>query len=452
MNMTAALSQTDETSDRLAFLRLDDAARADLRSLKPFLEKHLPDVLAAFYEHLRHYPELGRMFGGSTGQDRARGAQLKHWLVIADGRFDQTYVDSVRRIGNVHARLGLEPGWYIGGYAFILSGIMERLTREMESGLFGRRSEKLSRYGTVLIRAAMLDMDFAISIYLERGRAEKAEALLHLVDAFRSTVGTIVESVGDAAGAMRDSASRMASNAEATSTSAETVDMAAADASRAVGSAAAATEEMSRAASEIAHQLERMKQLSSDAVGHVDAGRTAINELVGAAESIGKIVTLIRTIAEQTNLLALNATIEAARAGEAGRGFAVVANEVKTLAGQTQKATEEIGGQIDQVRSIISRVASTSDAVASAIAALDGTTTTIAAATEEQTAATREVASSTADAATATHKVSEIITGVGNAARETGVAARRVVDAASELDQELHHLRTEVDRFISSVG
>ncbi|GGB60698.1 chemotaxis sensory transducer [Tistrella bauzanensis] len=383
MNMATSSSGTAEAWDRLAFMRLDETAKADLRTLKPFLEKHLPVVLQAFYEHLRGYPELGKMFDGNSGQNRARDGQYKHWLVIADGRFDDIYVNSVRRIGETHARLGLEPRWYIGGYAFILSGLLDRLTHDMERGLFGRRNDRLARYGSVLIRAALLDMDLAITVYLERGRTEKAEALRGLVDAFRSNVGTIVDSVGDAAVAMRDTAGRMSTNADQTSSSADTVDMAAADASRAVASAAAATEEMSQTASEIARQLERMKTLSRDAVDHVDAGRVAMSELISGAESIGRIVTLIRSVAEQTNLLALNATIEAARAGEAGRGFAVVANEVKTLAGQTQKATEEISMQIDQIRSTITRVAGTSDAVAAAIAALDGTTTTIAASTEE---------------------------------------------------------------------
>ena len=176
-----------------------------------------------------------------------------------------------------------------------------------------------------------------------------------------------------------------------------------------------------------------------------------ISELSQAAGRIGDVVKLITAIAEQTNLLALNATIEAARAGEAGRGFAVVASEVKSLAMQTAKATEEIGTHIAGMQKATSDSVAAIKEISATIGHISEIAGTIAAAVEEQGAATQEISRNVEEAAKGTAHVAENIVSVNRGANETGSASSQVLSAATALSGEGNKLKLEVDKFLATV-
>src|SRR6202007_1948695 len=176
-----------------------------------------------------------------------------------------------------------------------------------------------------------------------------------------------------------------------------------------------------------------------------------VQGLLNASGKIGEIVALINDIADQTNLLALNATIEAARAGEAGKGFAVVAAEVKNLATQTSKATEEISGQITGVQGATQKAADAIASIGKTISEIDQISTAIAAGGEEQGAATQEIARNVEEAAKGNQEVSSNIGGVTQAANDTGAVAGQVLTAARSLTGQSSHLRQLVQTFLTDV-
>jgi methyl-accepting chemotaxis protein len=208
---------------------------------------------------------------------------------------------------------------------------------------------------------------------------------------------------------------------------------------------------MTGSVNEISRQVSESSKIAGEAVQQAIKTDARINELSKAAGRIGDVVKLITAIAEQTNLLALNATIEAARAGEAGRGFAVVASEVKALASQTAKATEEIGTQIAGMQTATQDSVAAIQEIGGTIRRISEIATTIAATVEQQGAATGEIARNVQQAARGTAQVAESITKVNRGASETGSASTQVLASAQSLSKESHHLKTEVDKFLNTV-
>jgi len=284
-----------------------------------------------------------------------------------------------------------------------------------------------------------------------RAVADRRRTLYEIADRFEQSVGGIAVTVANAAGQLSTTAHRVAASAARTLTEARVVEGATERATDNVESVAAAGEELNASIREIARQVEAAAAVSRQA--SVEAGETShqVAALTEASARIGDVVRMISQVASQTNLLALNATIEAARAGEAGKGFAVVANEVKSLANQTARATEEIAREIAAMRAAIDDAAGAMRGVAGTIERLNDINVSIAGSAEQQAVATGEISRNITTAAGSMVQVSAEIASVARNAAETEGATAEVHAASGALTQEAGRLRLELDRFLETV-
>ncbi len=285
----------------------------------------------------------------------------------------------------------------------------------------------------------------------QRRTEARAKKMDELTRSFEASVGGVVQAVASQATQMESSAQSMSATAEETTKQASAVAAASEQSSANVQTVASATEELSSSISEIGRQVSHSSQIAANAVSEAGKANDMVQGLVSASQKIGEIVALINDIADQTNLLALNATIEAARAGEAGKGFAVVAAEVKNLATQTSKATEDISAQITGVQGATQDAVRAIATIGKTIGEIDQIATAIAAAVEEQGAATQEIARNVEEAAKGTQEVSSNIGGVTEAANGTGAAAGQVLTAAQALTGQSGHLKDIVQQFLAGV-
>ena len=284
-----------------------------------------------------------------------------------------------------------------------------------------------------------------------RLEAEKRAAMHALADEFDREVSSVVRTVADAVNLLERNASTMSSSADETSRQSVVVAAAAEQATSNVQTAASAAEELAASVRDIGSQVSNAAHIAGEATDQAARTADVARGLSASATRIGQVVSLITDIASQTNLLALNATIEAARAGDAGRGFAVVASEVKSLAEQTSKATEEISSQIGAVQGATNEVVRAIEGISDTIKKIDEISSAIANSIDQQGAATGEIAQNVSQAAQGTQEVSSSIAGVSNAAAATGRVSGDIVHAATDLSSQAKRLRAQVDTFIARV-
>lgn len=440
------MSDTHDIAERLRFLQIDADTLRSLRAFEPQIEQHVRPILARFYDHIRRYPALMAKFGKDSSTDRASDLQAKHWVSLFKGEFDERYVERVRRIGLTHERIGLEPRWYIGGYALAMSEIMELAVRKHRW-----KPDAMIDCLKAMVKAVFLDMDYAISIYIDEGKDNFQRKLQGLADTFQTDVQSVVNDVAIGAASCKTSAKSMTTATELASQQAAAVAAGAEEATVNVQTVAAAAEELSASVREISRQVSQSTQVTTEAVAETARTNASMQSLNEATDKIGEVVRLIADIAGQTNLLALNATIEAARAGEAGKGFAVVASEVKALATRTAKATEEIAAQIRAIQETTRDAANAIRGVSDTIGQINAFTTAIASAVEQQGAATQEIASNVQQASAGTTEVTATISQVSRAAEATGKISLDVQTASDSLASQSERLNERVRTFVGQI-
>ena len=281
--------------------------------------------------------------------------------------------------------------------------------------------------------------------------AARRTELIRFADDFEAAVGAIVSNVSASAVQLEAAAGTLTRTAETTQSLSSQVSGSSAEASNNMQSVASATEELSASVDEIGRRVRESSQIAEAAVLQAQQTDGRISKLSRAAQEIGDVVKLITAIAEQTNLLALNATIEAARAGEAGRGFAVVASEVKSLASQTAKATDEISSHISGMQGATQELVAAIKEIGGTIAKISDIAATISSAVEQQSSATQEIARSVQSVAEGTQEAAANIMRVNRGATETGSASEDVLSSARTLSTESTRLREELDRFMANI-
>lgn len=417
--------QTNDTVDRndverrVLFTRITEADSEALRTFRPVLERDLDGLLDEFYAHVTAVPELKALFRDSQHMSYAKNAQKRHWLDrVFMGKFDKSYVESVSAIGEAHARIDLDPRWYIGAYCFVVNRLQRtaiELHRDDQAALDATM--------TAINKAVFLDMDFAISIYINAAKRHGQTLLNEQADRFEQNVKQVVSTVSNAATELEATAGTVASAAEESACQSTTV--------------TAATAECQTAIQRIKEKVNTSTSITQDAVGLAETADASITSLNASTDAISEFSKTISDIAGQTNLLALNATIEAARAGEAGKGFAVVASEVKALAQQTAKATDEIATRLDEIQKQVQATTGSINDVAESIQKIDAVSQEISEAMGEQEAAMNEVVTNVA--------------GISEASTETGRATSETLSATSELAQQATILEERVEAFLKEV-
>jgi len=411
--MTAS-ETAKQLTERLDFVGFGSTERAALMRSKPAIIASLDAALDAFYAKAKRTPATARFFSSEAHIESAKARQARHWDVIASGEFDESYVNAVTAIGNTHARFGLEPRWYIGGYALILDAIIRSVVEShFKGGLFSRKgkAKEIAFDVSAAVKAALIDMDYAITVYLdalriEREKAEAArrelgeqqeqalDALEHCLrqlaagdltaaihedlapqfSGLKSSFNTALEKLDEAFGSIVSAAEETSSHSgelvSATDDMARRTEQQAAS----LVETAAALEEIttiSKESTDRAQEAMRVVKVATEEAKKsgevVEQAVKAMSAIEDSSRKITQIIGVIDQISFQTNLLALNAGVEAARAGDAGKGFAVVAQEVRELAQKSASSAKEIkeliGKSFDDVLLGVSLVNSTGEAL-----------------------------------------------------------------------------------------
>ena len=427
-------------------------------------------ALGKLIENTKSIDDLTTEMTGSAGAIMQGSSAMKADLVSDQQRLEAESDATI--VETEHLIVMLAAGGFLLGavLAMVLGkGISRPMTamckamRELASGNFdvvlpglGRKDELGEMAGAVeefkLQAIAKAERDAAAQDAQNKASsAARRIELIRFADEFEAAVGAIVSNVSASAVQLESAAGTLTRTAETTQSLSSQVAGASEEASSNMQSVAAATEELSASVDEIGKRVRESNRIAEAAVLQAQQTDGRIGKLSRAAQQIGDVVKLITAIAEQTNLLALNATIEAARAGEAGRGFAVVASEVKSLASQTAKATDEISSHISGMQGATQESVAAIKEIGGTIGQISNIASSISTAVEQQSSATQEIARSVQNVAQGTQEAAANIMQVNRGATETGSASEDVLNSARTLSSESTRLRAELDRFMANI-
>lgn len=452
----------NELNERIAFYEIDKADAASFRSVNHILRKNIGKALDRFYRKVNTVPALNHFFNDHNHMARAKNAQQSHWLGAFGQGIDQTYYQRALNIGNVHARIGLEPKWYVGGYSLILQDIIHAMVAPGWTQILPWRRAQARRI-SLFVKVALLDMDIALSTYFAANE-EKTNLTIQQLGQALSTLANndlsanvqnlpgefhqIQIDYNAAVTALRGIIAQVMDSARAISSGSSEINSASND-------LALRTEQQANSLAETAGSLRSVTQIVQETAQNTEIARSSVGsayeeaQLGGdvvqrtveamrgiehSSQEIGKIVTLIDGIAFQTNLLALNAGVEAARAGSAGAGFAVVATEVRALAQRSADAARDIReliaastGQVANGVGLVDETGRMLGLIVASVGQLRSTLDTIARSANDQARNMKQIDAAVSQMDLMTQQNAAMV-------EQTSAAARSLAEQAGALD------------------
>jgi methyl-accepting chemotaxis protein len=432
---------------RLALYSLDDRARRMLAEAWPLLAPHLEKAIDEVIVAVRVLPRISEMVAQNV--EFFKRLQLAHFRALLGGKLDRDYAESCRHTVHQEAAMGMDGRIHSTAGSYILKAALEALAHKYQFS-----AATVVAYGTIISKVIAFDVSNAMTLHrqtAEEFMAARRTAIDEAIADFAGAIGEVVSAIKETSESLTATCATLNEVADDTRNRMASASTASAETAHRIDATVAATEQLSGSIQEIGQQATRGLSMAQSAVDDAERTQDVIRSLDNAADRIGSVVGAISSIAAQTNLLALNATIEAARAGDAGKGFAVVAAEVKTLANQTSRATEDISKQVGAIQLATKRSVEEISSIARAINELTGVSTSIASAVQEQSATTGSIAESVHNAAGYTAQASTEVDSVAQAVTRSAAAVGDITSWTAKLSSRAHDLETKVATFFSRV-